>query len=69
MATKEAMVSVVHPVEQDPQDPAAHWAVPALGRLLLSPPPSSGVVGDEDYDRRRPLRFRERKMPEILPRT
>lgn len=64
MATKEAMAAVVQPAEQDPQDPDAHWAVPALARLLLSPPPSSGVVGDKDYYRRPPLRFPERKMPD-----
>jgi hypothetical protein len=31
------------------QDPHAHWAVPALDRLLSLPPPSSGVVGDAHY--------------------
>jgi hypothetical protein len=61
---KAVLVLTVRPGEQDPRDPEAHWAVPALARLLLSPPPSSGVVGDEDYHRRPPLCVPERRMPE-----
>lgn len=45
------------------EDPDAHWAVPALERLLASPPPASGVVGDAEYYKRPPHRFPERKMP------
>ena len=45
------------------EDPDAHWAVPALQRLQALPPPSSGVVGDENYFRPPPLRIPERKMP------
>ena len=44
-------------------DPVAHWAVPALERLRRLPLPSSGIVGDENYDARPPLRIPERQMP------
>lgn len=47
----------------EPTDPHAHWAVPALERLRQLGPPSSGVVGDENYHRRPPPRIPERQMP------
>ena len=46
-----------------PADPHAHWAIPALERLRRLPPPSSGILGDESFDKRPPSRIPERRMP------
>lgn len=63
MARKQAPLAVAQPPRHDPQDPDAHWAIPALARLLLSPPPNSGGVGDSDDYRALPPRFRDTRIP------
>jgi hypothetical protein len=52
---------------QDPpvaeEDPDAYWALPALERLRQLPSPSSGLIGDEHYHDRPPLRIPDRPLP------
>lgn len=49
--------------EPAPHDPDAHWAVPALQRLQALHPPSSGLIGDEEYFTAPSPRIPDRQMP------